>query len=127
MKNKKNSRNKNSRKKWDKIVEGIKNWTVQYKRFQKISKRFKISTKMNKLIKTTKSMIKPVVSTTLNSLALNESKKKCYVSMGKKCCLLLTSPQSHIRISLLTMKTKTNTGENQKFKRKVREESVKAI
>ena len=40
----------------------------------------------------------------------------------KQGCLLFISQQNEITISLMSIKTLTNTGKNQKFIRKVREE-----
>ena len=48
-------------------------------------------------------------------------------SMGQKGCLSGIGNQKEITISLLTMRTTRNRGENQKFIRKVREESVEVI
>ena len=74
-------------------------------------------------------MWKPVLSATLNSIAFNGSEEITlhYVSMGIKICLSVTSHQYDIRISLMTMKTITNTGKNRNFVRKVQEESVEAF
>ena len=43
-----------------------------------------------------------------------------YQSRGKRCSLLFTRHQKGFRISLVTAKTITNTGKNQKFRRRFR-------
>ena len=50
-----------------------------------------------------------------------------YAQMGRKTYLFRIINQKSITMSLMSMKTTTKTDENQKFKRKVREESVEAI
>ena len=47
-----------------------------------------------------------------------------YASMVGQGCLIFIRHQWDVKIGLITMKTTTNTGKNQKFKRKMREESV---
>ena len=47
--------------------------------------------------------------------------------MGKQECLSRIGNQYYITISLMAVKTRTNKGNNQKFSRKLREESVEAI
>ena len=46
--------------------------------------------------------------------------------MGVHKCLSRIGNQKDITISLMTMKTTTTSGKNQKFSRKVREENVEA-
>ena len=50
-----------------------------------------------------------------------------FASVGGKGYLPCIVNQKDITISLMTMETTTNTGKNQKFNRKVREECVEAI
>ena len=50
-----------------------------------------------------------------------------YDSKGGEKCLSSIGNQKDITISLITMETTINIGKNQKFSRKVREESVEAI
>ena len=47
--------------------------------------------------------------------------------MGVHLCLSCIGNQQDITISLMTIKTTTKTGKNQKFNRKVQEERVEAI
>ena len=65
----------------------------------------------------------------LNSIAFNGRQKNSlsYSSIRKQGCFSVTSHQKNINISLMIMKTTTNTCKYQKFSRKVREESVEAI
>ena len=83
---------------------------------------------MKKYIKTTKSLRKPVTLTTLKTIAFNGSQQLRYVMPRWKKMLFVVDQSSlgHQNI-LLTMKTITNTDENQKFIRAAREESVKTI
>ena len=55
------------------------------------------------------------------------SKTLIYALMRRQRCLLIISHQTNITTSLIIMKTTTNTCKNQKFRRKIREESVEAI
>ena len=68
----------------------------------------------------------------LTDLIINSFKQKSInmfscALVGDKGHLPCIVNQYDITISLMTMETTTNTGKNQKFNRKVREESVEAI
>ena len=68
----------------------------------------------------------------LTAIKINSFEQKfinmfCCASVGGKGYLPCIVNQKDITISLMTMETTTNTGKNQKFKRKLREESVEAI
>ena len=65
----------------------------------------------------------------LNTIAFNGSKyaKLSYDSMAGLRCSSFICHQYDITISLTAIKTTTNTVKNQKFKKKLREESIDAI
>ena len=68
----------------------------------------------------------------LTDIKFNSFKRKLintlsYASVGSKGYLPCIVNQKDITIGHMTMETTTNTGKNQKFNRKVREESVEVI
>ena len=81
------------------------------------------------LKKSSRKLIKMKVLTDIifNSFERKVINTLSYAANGGQGYLPCIVNQKDITISLMTMETTTNTGKNQKFKRKLREESVEAI
>ena len=73
------------------------------------------------------SFFKVLTAIKFNSFQQNSKNTLSYASIGGQVYFSCIGNQKDIKRSLMTMQTTTNTSKNQKFCKKVREESVEAI
>ena len=128
----------NFRKNWERKVSNLKKEKCWVKNFPfcvllnsndvvlSLQHDFKSIKNCNK---TTKFFRKPVISTPLNSMAFNGRQKvrQTIPQWEKKWCWSIKSNQRNITISLMIMKTTTNTCKNQKIMRELKEQIFEAI